>query len=72
VDVSSFFGRQWAQGTIEDGDGFARFLLETAHVVTVGGSGFGSKRHVRLSFALSRARLEEGFDRIAQAVARLG
>lgn len=72
VDVSDFVGRRWAEGTIDGGDAFARFLLATAHVATVGGSGFGSDRHIRMSFALSRARLEEGFDRIAQAVARLG
>jgi aspartate aminotransferase len=72
VDVSDFLGLRWAEGAIEDGDAFARFLLATAHVVTVGGRGFGSDRHIRLSFALSRARLEEGFERIAQAVARLG
>lgn len=72
LDVSGLFGRRWKGETLSDGNGFARFLLAEAHVATVGGQGFGSDSHIRISFALSTDRLLEGFDRIEAAVARLG
>ncbi len=71
VDVSAIIGRSWAEGVIRNGDDVARFLLATGHVATVGGGGFGSERHIRVSFAVSAAQLNEGFDRIARALAQL-
>lgn len=47
----------------------ARFLLEEARVAVVPGEAFGSDDHIRLSFACSRAEIEEGLDRIAAVLA---
>jgi aspartate aminotransferase len=44
---------------------FAEFLLEKAQVVVIPGLGFGADEHVRISFACSRATIEEGLRRIA-------
>jgi aspartate aminotransferase len=47
------------------------FLLAEAHVALVGGDDFAAPEHVRISYATSRAALEQGFDAIEGAVRRL-
>ena len=53
-----------------DSIALAEYLLEEAGVATVPGAAFGAEAHLRLSFACSRATLEEGLERIAAALAR--
>lgn len=65
--VRAFFGRKG----IEDSEGFAKVLLEEAHVAVVPGSAFGMEGHIRISYATSMAELEKGVARIRDAVARL-
>ena len=48
----------------------SEWLLETAGVAVVPGSAFGDDRHLRCSFACSRATIEEGVSRIERALAR--
>lgn len=47
---------------------FARFLIQKARVSTVPGSAFGSEGYIRLSYATSLEKLEEGLSRIKAAV----
>ncbi|MEW6368229.1 MAG: pyridoxal phosphate-dependent aminotransferase [Acidobacteriota bacterium] len=51
--------------------GLAYYLLKDAHVALIAGEAFDASEHIRLSFATSMQRLEEGMRRIAQALARL-
>ena len=51
---------------------FAAYLLESEHVGVVPGAAFGLSPHVRISFALSAALLEEACARIRRACAALG
>jgi aspartate aminotransferase len=53
----------------EDSVAFAEFLLEKAGVAVVPGEAFGSDEHIRISFACSRAALEEGLERMAAVLA---
>jgi aspartate aminotransferase len=64
ADVSGAF-RSGRAGSVE----FAERLLEEQAVALVAGEAFGSDRHVRISFACSRATLEEGLSRIASFLA---
>jgi aspartate aminotransferase len=50
----------------------AEFLLETAGVAVVPGAAFGADRHLRISFACSRATLERALDRIEDALTESG
>ncbi len=50
---------------------FARRLLEEAHVAVVPGEAFGTREHVRISFAASIEELERGLDRFEQFVVKL-
>ncbi|HEY0781900.1 MAG TPA: pyridoxal phosphate-dependent aminotransferase [Thermoanaerobaculia bacterium] len=63
-DVSARY-RPGRQGSIA----FCEFLLEEARVAVVPGEAFGSDRHIRISFACSRAELNEGLDRLAAVLA---
>jgi aspartate aminotransferase len=50
---------------IRDTMDFSVKLLENAHVAVVPGEAFGTKEHIRISYATSMELLEKGLDRIA-------
>lgn len=69
VDVRAVLGRRTSGGAVLDTSAsLARHLLETNHVATVPGSAFGAEGFLRLSFATSLDRVQEGVSRIRQAV----
>ena len=68
-NVSGLFAR--SGGRIGSGEELASYLLEQAKVALVPGEAFGSANHVRLSYAVSQERIDEGMDRIAAAVSAL-
>jgi len=49
----------------------AIYLLETAHVATVGGHAFGAPDCIRLSYAASDEAITEAMRRIAKALSEL-
>src|SRR6185436_15115226 len=57
--------RSGRQGSVA----FTEFLLEKANVAVVPGAAFGADDHIRISFACSRAALEEGLQRMAAVLA---
>ena len=67
-DVSSLFGKSHAHGVIENAEDFAMYLLDQAHVATVGGTSFGTPECIRISYAASEEQLQEAIRRIAKAV----
>jgi aspartate aminotransferase len=66
-DVSAFFGR----GSVRDSPTLSDYLLDEARVAVVPGSAFGSDDHVRISYATSMERLQEGVRRIESALKKL-
>jgi len=56
---------------IRDSMDFSVKLLEQAHVAVVPGEAFGTKDHVRISYATSMELLEKGLSRIAKFVGEL-
>lgn len=68
---SSFFGKTDGKRTINDSMDFALYLLEVAHVATVGGAAFGSPECFRMSYATSDENIREAISRIKAAVAKL-
>ena len=59
------------RSTINNAEDFSMYLLEEAHVATVGGNAFGTPECIRLSYAASEAQLQEALSRISKAVAAL-
>jgi aspartate aminotransferase len=69
-DVSAHYGRTLGGHEITGSESLAEALLETVAVAVTPGIAFGEDRCVRISFATSRERLEEGISRLARVLAR--
>jgi aspartate aminotransferase len=65
--VRSFFGK----GGVRDSQSLSDYLLDDARVAVVPGSAFGNDDHVRISYATSMERLQEGVKRMAAALNKL-
>ena len=63
-DISHYIGQTLDGMKINDSDDFAMYLLEKAHVATVGGVSFGDKNCIRFSYAASEEQLVEAMRRI--------
>ena len=66
-NVAAYLGKPGAQTAME----LAGRLLHEAHVVTVPGEAFGTKEHIRLSYAVCHDDVDEGLDRMKQFFAKL-
>jgi aspartate aminotransferase len=67
-NVSAYLGRPGAQTAME----LSTRLLHEAHVVTVPGEAFGTAEHLRISYAVSGADVDEGITRMKDFFAKLG
>ncbi len=69
---SVFYGKADTNGkVINTSDDLAFYLLERAHVATVGGDAFGSPECFRMSYATSDENIVEAMRRIKEALAEL-
>ena len=59
-NISSFFGPSGIHSPAD----FSSRLLHEAHVATVPGEGFGTDRHIRISYATSQGELDRGLERL--------
>jgi aspartate aminotransferase len=66
-EVKAFYGKNG----IHDSQSFANYLLDEASVAVVPGGAFGSDDHVRISYATSMERLQEGVRRMEAALRKL-
>ncbi len=62
--VDGVMGRQVAGQTVTSSAQLATILLEEAQIAVVPGEAFGAPGHLRFSYALGDADLEEGMDRL--------
>jgi aspartate aminotransferase len=70
-DVSAYYGTSDGTTAINNSDDFSLWLLNSAYVSTVAGSGFGAPNCIRISTAASDESLTEAVKRIKEAVATL-
>jgi aspartate aminotransferase len=66
-NVSAYFGKAGIGSAAE----VARRLLHEAHVVTVPGEAFGTRDHIRLSYATSSKEIQRGLERMQAWFAKL-
>ena len=66
-NISAFFGR----GGIRSAADLAGKLLREAHVATVPGEGFGTRDHIRISYATSIGELDRGLERMSKFLSSL-
>ena len=69
--VKSYFGKTDGETTIHNSSDLCMYLLNKAHVSTVAGNAFGDDDCIRISFANSMEKIEEGFKRIKLGLAQL-
>lgn len=70
-NIRRVLGRQGPRGPIASPQDLANYLLHDAHVAVVPGEPFGSREHMRLSYATSMDTIAKGLDRLAQALGSL-
>ena len=68
---NSYFGKSNGDKTINNSTDFAMYLLEDAHVATVGGDAFGDPDCFRMSYATSDENIKEAIRRIKEALSKL-
>jgi len=71
-NVSGLFGKMANGKKLDSPCDVADYLLEAAKVAVVPGEDFGSKEHIRFSYATSLEDIEKGCKRIQEAVKKLG
>ncbi len=69
--INHYFGKRYNEWVVNDAAELCMYLLNDAHVSTVTGGAFGNPNCIRISFANSMEKIEEGFARIARALERL-
>ncbi|WP_223233340.1 pyridoxal phosphate-dependent aminotransferase [Chitinophaga sp. CF418] len=70
-DVSAFFGKSFEGEVIKNADDICMYLLHKVNVSTVTGAAFEQPNCIRLSYATSMAKLEEGMKRLKAGFAQL-
>lgn len=70
-DITYYLGKSDGSLTIKTSDDLAMYLLEKAHVATVGGDAFGAPDCIRISYATSDELLVEALKRIKNALGNL-
>lgn len=66
-NIAAFFGRDGVSSASD----LAGKLLRESHVATVPGEGFGTREHIRISYATSQAELDRGLERLRKFLAAL-
>ncbi|MBQ9624925.1 MAG: pyridoxal phosphate-dependent aminotransferase [Clostridia bacterium] len=71
LNISEIIGTKYNSVEIVDSMDFASMLLEHECVAVVPGAAFGDDNFVRLSYAVSREKIEEGIKRIGNFVSKV-
>ena len=66
-NISAYIGK----GGIQSATELATRLLHEAHVVAVPGEAFGTKEHIRLSYPVTKATIDEGLKRMKDFLTKL-
>jgi len=68
---SAYYNTEYGGMKIRNSYGLCYYLLKEAAVALVPGSAFGADDNIRLSYATSMDKIEEGTDRVIRAMAKL-
>ncbi|MBN2264395.1 MAG: aminotransferase class I/II-fold pyridoxal phosphate-dependent enzyme, partial [Candidatus Aminicenantes bacterium] len=70
-NVKSFYDKEAGGAKIRNSYGLAYYLLKEARVAVVPGDAFGADDCIRLSYATSMTNLENGLERVVEALGKL-
>jgi aspartate aminotransferase len=65
------FGAVLENAGLKDSTALAQRLLEEVYVAVVPGPAFGTREHLRISYATSQERIDEGLRRLSAFVSKL-
>ncbi|MBF0320734.1 MAG: pyridoxal phosphate-dependent aminotransferase [Nitrospirae bacterium] len=68
ANIKGYLGKRSANMVIKDSSDMALYLLEEAAIALVPGSAFGAEGYIRLSYATSMEKIQEGLARIKAAL----
>ena len=71
ADFSAHLGKKAGERTLATDEDIASWLLDEAHVATVGGTPFGAPGYIRLSYAVSEDDIRGGLEAMRAALATL-
>ncbi len=71
ANFSSYYGRGYDGQTIQGSMDLAAYLMDKVHLVAVPGAAFGEDSCLRLSYAASMAQIDQGLDRLSEALSHL-
>jgi aspartate aminotransferase len=69
--IAGLRGRKYGGRSLLTSADLAGYLLDEANVAVIPGGEFGHDDHIRLSYATSMAKIEEGLHRIREAIMKL-
>lgn len=70
-NIKGVLGKQGPSGMLKTPNDVAQYLLNEAKIATVPGEPFGSREHLRLSYATSMTSITNGLKRLEEAFAQL-
>jgi aspartate aminotransferase len=71
ANIKRIIGKAFGNRAINNSSNLAAYLLEDAHTALVPGSAFGAEGYIRMSYATSMEKIEEGVTRIKTSLAKL-
>jgi aspartate aminotransferase len=71
ANFSSYYGRTYDGQNIQGSLDLSTYLMDKAHLAVVPGVAFGEDSCLRLSYAVSMAQIDQGLDRISEALSHL-
>ncbi len=70
-NIKALLGRRTPHHVLSSPTDLANYLLNDAHIAVVPGEPFGSREHIRLSYATSMDTIDRGLARLRTALAKL-
>jgi aspartate aminotransferase len=70
-NIRAVLGRRGPLDPVSSPQELANYLLKEVHVAVVPGEPFGSRDHIRLSYATGMETIRKGLDRLMQALGKL-
>ena len=71
ANFSSYYGGNYHNQNIQSSMDLSAYLMDRAHLALVPGVAFGEDSCLRLSYAVSMAQIDQGLDRLSEALSRL-
>jgi aspartate aminotransferase len=72
ANFSSYYGRVYADQVIGSSLDLSAYLMDKVHLAVVPGMAFGEDSCLRFSFAISMEQIDQGVDRLSEALNALG